>query len=245
MKKIIFACLAILCGQLVVAQQADGYYINKSGDTIRGKVAIPLKPRVKLGASSQTLPDPLEGNVPWESKDIEFSNLTFDFRFSEGAGKPKKIDRLKVKGFGFAYNGAQYDFITWDVTSNKQIYLIPASGDVAPDGVYFILRSMEGAFPVYSLFQEVEMTTRKLDDRPEPLVGRYEKKWDGYAMKRDIVFRHPSKGFIYISDQYPLKMKFADALAYLELENDFIKTLSGQDKLLDVVKKYNKWKEGR
>lgn len=245
MKKIILICLSLVYVQLVFGQQANGYYISKTGDTIRGKVDIPFKPKLKLGASSQTVRDPLEGDVPWESKDIDYSKLTFDFRFSENEGKPKKIDRLKVKGFGFEYNGSQYHFITWDVTANKQIYLIPATGDVVPDGVYFILHSVDGAFPVYSLFQEVEMTKRNLTGPPASAGDRYDKKWDGNAVKRDLVFRHPSKGFIYISDQYPLKMKFADALAYLGLENDFVKTLSADKNLLEVIKKYNQWKAGR
>jgi hypothetical protein len=37
-------------------------------------------------------------------------------------------------------------------------------------------------------------------------------------------------------------MKFAEALKYLELEDEFIKTLKKTDLLLDVIKKYNLWK---
>ena len=243
MKTTLFLLLTFCCLQSSIAQLADGYYINKTGDTIRDKIEIPLKPKVKLGASSQTNADPLQGLVDSESTKIDFTKLTFDFKFSENNSKAKKFDRLKVKGFGFNYEGVQYDFTSWDVTSNKQIFLIPATGDVAPDGVYFILRSVEGRLPIYSLFQEVEMTKRKLDNRPDLFAERYDKQSDGWATKRDVIFKHPSKGFIYISDQYPLKMKFADALAYLEFENDFVKTLSKNDNLLDAVKKYNKWKK--
>lgn len=215
-----------------MAQEADGYYINKNGDTLRGKIQVPLKPKLKLGASSQQTADRIRDEVTDESKEIEFSKLTFNFWFSQNNEKARKIDRLKVKGFGFVYEGRPYDFITWDVSSNKQLYLIPSTGNVAPDGVYFILLSIKGVLPVYSLFQDVEMERR--------LPGRRE--YDGNATKREIIFKHPAKGLIYISDQYPMKMKMAEALEYLGLEAGFIKTLTKKDDLLEVVKKYNKWK---
>ena len=232
MKKIVVSLLVFFYSVLVFSQEADGYYINKTGDTIRGKVQVPVKPKLKIGASSQRDPDPLRDDTPNESKEIDYSKLTFDVKFSEDGNKFKKIDRLKVNGFGFSYNGHQYDFVSWDVTANKQLYLIPATGDVAPDGVYFILCSIKGALPIYSLFQEIEMTKRN--------SGRNE--YDGNATKRDIIFRHPTKGFIYISDQYPLLMKLPDALKYLELEEEFIKTLNKKEHLFEVVKKYNEWK---
>ena len=235
MKKILFSLLAFLSTTLLFAQDAEGYYLNKTGDTIRGKIQVPLKPKLKLGASSQGDPDPLRNDVPNESKEIDYSKLTFDFRFSEDGNKFKKIDRLKVKGFGFVYSGHHYDFTSWDVAANKQLYLIPATGDVVPDGVYFILRSIDGALPIYSLFQEVEMTKRN--------SGRNE--YDGNATKRDIVFKHPTKGFIYISNQYPLLMKLPEALKYLELEADFINTLNKKENLFEIVKKYNAWKANK
>jgi hypothetical protein len=37
-------------------------------------------------------------------------------------------------------------------------------------------------------------------------------------------------------------MKFPAALKYLEFEEEFISGLGKHDNLLDVVKKYNKWK---
>lgn len=235
MKSFLIFLLLQTVSIVAVAQEADGYYINKSGDTLRGKIQVPLKPKLKLGASSQQTADRIRDEVSDESKEIEFSKLAFDFRFSVNGEKAKKIDRLKVKGFGFVYEGKSYDFITWDVSANKQLYLIPATGNVVPDGVYFILLSIKGVFPVYSLFQDVEMERR--------LPGRRE--YDGNATKRDIIFKHPAKGFIYISDQYPMKMKMAEALEFLELETEFIKTLTKKDDLLEVVKKYNKWKAGK
>lgn len=232
MKKAVISLMALIWCNLLFSQEAEGYYINKTGDTIRGKVQIPIIPRLKIGASTQEGFDPLKEETLYESKEIDYSKLTFDFRFSEGGGKFKKIDRLKVKGFGFVYSGQAYDFVTWDVASNKQLYLIPSTGDVAPDGVYFILCSVKGPLPIYSLFQEVEMTKRN--------SGRRE--YDGQATKRDIIFKHPKRGFIYISNQYPLMMKLADALKYLEFEEEFIKTLNKEKNLFEVVKKYNKWK---
>lgn len=233
MRKALSILLALFFSTGLFAVETDGYYINKSGDTIRGKVQIPLKPKLKIGASSQSGFDPLRDDVPDESREIEYSKLTFDFKFSETGDKFKKIDRLKVRGFGFTYGGHQYDFTTWDVTANKQLYLIPATGDVAPDGVYFILLSIKGALPVYSLFQDIEMSKRTSPGR---------KEYDGNATKRDIIFKHPKKGFIYISNQYPMIMKLQDACKYLELEEEFIKVLGKVDNLLEVVKKYNSWK---
>ena len=232
MKNTVLCLLTFFISGLVVAQETEGYYLNNTGDTIRGKVQVPLKPKLKIGASSQSDPDPLREDVPNESKEIDYSKLTFDFKFSEDGTKFKKIDRLKVKGFGFVYNDHHYDFVTWDVAANKQLYLVPATGDVVPDGVYFILRSVEGALPIYSLFQEIEMSKRN--------SGR--KEYDGNATKRDIIFKHPTRGFLYISNQYPLMMKLPDALQYLELEEAFIKTLNKKDNLFDIVKKYNAWK---
>ena len=242
MRKITFIVLTILLSIGVFGQETDGYYITKTGDTIWGKIKIPIEPKLKLAASSQTLHDPLKDEAIDEAKDIEYSKLTFDFKFSDSGEKFKKIDRLKVKGFGFAYEGHQYDFVTWDVTANKQLYLIPATGDVAPDGVYFILRSVNGQLPIYSLFQEIEMTKKTWDNGAGPDKPAIRKTYDGNATKRDIIFKHPTKGFIYISNQYPLKMKFSAALEYLELEEEFIMTVAKKDNLFDVVKKYNKWK---
>lgn len=242
MKTIILAALIFLTSNLH-AQDADGYYINKSGDTVRGKVSIPMHKKLKWNASSQTNEDPLKDDVTNEAAEIDYSSLTFDFKFSEGDNKPKKIDRLKVLGFGFTYKDRQYDFVTWDVSANKQIYFIQPTGNVVADGVYFILRSIDGAFPIYSLFQEVEMYKRKTDNRPEMGYERYDKKPDGYATKRDVIFEHPTKGMLYISDQYPLRMKFAQTLEYLELEDEFIKKVGKHDEMLEVVRKYNKWKK--
>lgn len=232
MKKTLLSLLTFFWCTLLFSQETEGYYINKMGDTIRGKVHIPIKPKLKIGASSQGDPDPLRDDTPHESKEIDYCKLTFDFKFSEDGNKFKKIDRLKTKGFGFVYGGQPYDFTTWDVAANKQLYLIPATGDVVPDGVYFILCSIKGSLPIYSLFQEIEMLKRN--------SGRNE--YDGNATKRDIIFKHPRKGFIYISNQYPLLMKLPDALKYLELEEEFIKTLNKKENLFDVVKKYNEWK---
>ena len=78
----------------------------------------------------------------------------------------------------------------------------------------------------------------------KPYEATIEKDRDGEATKRDIVFEHPHKGFIYISDRYPLLKKFSSVLQYLELEEDFVSTLDKHDNLLDVVLKYNKWKPG-
>ncbi|MBI5371126.1 MAG: hypothetical protein HZA79_03755 [Sphingobacteriales bacterium] len=231
-KTCLILLLSFLSTSAIMAQESDGYYISKKGDTIRGKIQIPLKPKLKAGASSGQNYDPLGGKVPDESTAIEYSKLTFDFKFSEDGTKFKKMDRLKVKGFGFLYNGHAYDFISWDVTANKQLYLIPATGDVAPDGVYFILRSLNGALPVYSLFQEIEVTKKN--------NGRNE--YDGNATKRDIVFEHPLKGYIYISDQYPLLLKLPETLKYLQLEEAFIKTLDKKETLFTVVMKYNEWR---
>ena len=84
----------------------------------------------------------------------------------------------------------------------------------------------EGGLPSYFLIQEIEMSKRN--------SGR--KEYDGNATKRDIIFKHPTRGFLYISNQYPLMMKLPDALQYLELEEAFIKTLNKKDNLFDIVK---------
>ena len=239
MKKILLILLTLFWCAPLFSQETEGYYVNKTGDTIRGKVQIPIKPKLKIGASSQGDPDPLRDDTLLESKEIDYSKFTFDFKFSEDGSKFKKIDRLKVKGFGFYYEGHQYDFISWDVTANKQMYLIPATGDVAPDGVYFILRSVEGAWPVYSLFQEVEMTKKSWNNNGGPSSPAINKSYDGNALKRDVIFEHPTKGLLYISDQYPLLMKQAQVPQFLQLEQAFMQTLSSKETMLDIVKKYN------
>ncbi len=198
-----------------------------------------------MGAAPKIEKDPLQNDSLKESQKINYSNLTFDFKFAETGGKYKKIDRLKTKGFGFFHEGHQYDFEVWDVSSNKQLYLIPATGDVPPDGVYFILHSVEGYFQIYSLFQDVELLTSNWDNSPNAGKPGIKKDYYRDAIKRDIIFKHPIKGYVYISDQYPLKMKFAEALEYLELEDEFIETLKKTDLLLDVIKKYNTWKKTR
>ncbi len=242
--KIAFLFLFCCCfWSLPQAQESDGYYVSKSGDTIRGKIKIPLKQKIKLGASSQILSDPLKDEGLNESNKIDYNKMTFDIRFAEGDDKFKNIDRLKVKGFGFVYEGKNYDFETWDVTANKQIYAMSPFGDVASNGVYFILKSINGAYPVYSLFQEVEMSKNTPLGTRQPTVGpAYNKTSDGYAPKRDIIFKHTSKGYIYISDQYPLMFKLPELFKYLELEEAFIKTLNNKESVLSVVLKYNKWK---
>ena len=90
MKQTILLLLAVFCGQAIFAQQVPGYYINKTGDTVRGNIDLPMKPKLKLGASSQTLPDPLEALASTEAKDIDYAKLTFDFKFSENNAKAKK-----------------------------------------------------------------------------------------------------------------------------------------------------------
>ena len=250
MKKATLISLTLFINILLSGQEVDGYYINKSGDTIRGKIDIPTKKQVEIVGSSRYStpkfiiePDPLKPDSLAESKKINYSKLTFDIKFSEDGSKYKKIDRLKVRGFGFIYEKHLYDFITWDVTANKQLYLIPATGDVVPDGVYFILRSIDGHFPVYSLFQDVEVLQETITrENSRPGLPKNVTELYRNATKRDIIFKHPTKGFIYISDQYPLMMKFPEALKYLELEEEFIKTVGKKDNLFDVVRKYNNWK---
>ena len=250
MIKTILISLILFGSNLLFAQEVDGYYINKSGDTLRGKIDIPSKKEMVIVGSSRYSPskstissDPLKGDSIKESKKINYSKLTFDFKFSEAGSKYKKIDRLKIKGFGFSYEGRQYDFITWDVTADKQLYLIPPTGDVVPDGVYFILLSINGHFPIYSLFQDVEILSATLtQENNRPGLPPNQTAFYRNAVKRDIIFKHPSKGYIYISDQYPLTMKFSEAIKYFDLEDEFVKTLNKTDLLLDVIKKYNAWK---
>lgn len=254
MKNIFFFIFSIFIGTSAFAVETEGYYIAKNGDTIKGKIEIRIKPKPRNALFGGTIkppfPDLLKDDVPNESEIIDYSSLAFDFKFSENGEKLKKIDRLKVKGFGFVYEGQHYNFETWDVTANKQIYLMSALGDVAPDGVYFILRSIDGALPIYSLFQEVDVWKKKGQTIEEKLQNKPQeatifKERAGEATKRDIIFKHPTKGFIYISDKYPLIMKFSAALKYLEFEEEFVATLSKKDNLLDVVKKYNAWKSSK
>lgn len=243
MKHQLFFLLAFLWLTGTSAQDADGYYVSKTGDTIRGKIKIPVKPKMKIGASSQLLTDPLKDKVPNESNKIDYSKLTFDIKFAEADSKYKKIDRLKVRGFGFIYEGNHYDFETWDVSATKQIYVMSPFGDVASNGVYFILKSINGAYPVYSLFQEVEMTKVNNPGTRQPTIGPANTRMsDGYASKRDIVFKHPTRGYLYISDQYPLTMKIPELVKYLGVEEAFIKTLTNRESVFDIVMKYNNWK---
>lgn len=250
MRLIILSLLILASNSIINAQEFEGYYINKSGDTVRGKIQVPKGNVTIIGSTSVTMgrvtpqsaPDPLKDLVKNESKKIDYSKLTFDIKFSENDSKFKKIDRLKIKGFGFTYEGRQYDFITWDITANKQLYQTSPFSDVASDGVYSILRSVTDTWTIYSLFQEFQLTKQSWDNRPNAGTAAIKKEFDGVATKRDIIFEHPTKGLIYISNQYPLKMKFNDALKFLELEDEFIKTLDKKDNIFDVVLKYNAWK---
>ena len=243
MKHQLFFLLTFLWLTSTNAQEADGYYVSKTGDTTRGKIKIPIKPKIKIGASSQLLTDPLKDKVPNESNKIDYSKLTFDIKFAEADSKYKKIDRLKVRGFGFIYEGNHYDFETWDVSATKQIYVMSPFGDVASNGVYFILKSINGAYPVYSLFQEVEMTKVNNPGTRQPTIGPASTRTsDGYASKRDSVFKDPTRGYLYISDQYPLTMKIPELVKYLGVEEAFIKTLTNRESVFDIVMKYNNWK---
>ncbi|MEO8405136.1 MAG: hypothetical protein ABI480_11085 [Chitinophagaceae bacterium] len=225
MKKNILFILSIVLFTCTQAAETEGYYISKTNDTVRGKVDVIVKSNI-----------------------IRFDKMTFDVKFSVNGEKFKKIDRESVNGFGFTYEGKQYDLVTWNVKANKQLYLISPLGDVAPDGIYFIVRSEEGAMPIYSLFQQIDDNAYK-NTKPgaaAPDAADYRYVFNGYKVKRDIIFHHPAKGYIYISDRYPLTMKFSEALAYLGLEDEFTSTLSPKNKdLLDIVKKYNQWKTAR
>ena len=251
MKTTILSVFALLISNLISAQEYNGYYIATTGDTIRGKVQVPkgnvtlISPAsISMGRATRKGKDLLESETLNESKKINYSKLTFDFKFSEGDGKFKKIDRLKVKGFGFTYEGRPYDFLTWDITLSKQLYP-QGDGEVEPNGVYFVLRSVHGAWPVYSLFQDINLISQTWDNplgRPTNTSGRVEENM-GTVTIRDIVFEHPTKGFIFIEFRRPTFMKFNKVLEYLELEDEFLKTLDKKDKMLDVVLKYNLWKE--
>lgn len=128
-----------------------------------------------------------------------------------------------------------------------------------PDGIYFIYRNQDGTFPIYFLDQKVE----KSDDRPFVFTGPpgTDKRTAGEKaitktngidnrsaserekVKRDFIFKHPTKGFIYISEKHPMTMKLSAAIKYLELEEEFIKTLTNKDTdLMEIVIKYNDWK---
>lgn len=221
MKSVIIALCIFLFSLNAFAENVDGYYINKTADTVKGKLDIPIK-----------------------SKVVKFDKLTFDFKFSSGDGKFKKIDRLDVKGFGFVYEGKSYDFVTWDVKANQQIYYISALGDVAPDGVYFILRTGEKYYPIYSLFQLVEENIRVLKDpvRESSVGGSYRNEFNGNRVKRDVIIKHPTKGFLLIYGGLP-RMKLPELFTFLGMEEAFTNTLSKKDKdLLEIIGKYNEWK---
>jgi hypothetical protein len=248
MRIFILSMLLLATHSIIHAQDFDGYYIQKSGDTIRGKVQVPKGNLRFINATNETMgsvtgKDRLGAQTLDESKKIDYSKLTFDIKFSENDGKPKKIDRLTVKGFGFIYENRPYDFITWDIKANKQIFITTALGDVDPNGVYFILRSINAAWTIYSLFQSFQVYNKSWNNSSAPGVSAIKKDFDGAATKRDIIFEHPTKGLLYISNQYPLKMKFAETLKFLELEEEFIQTLDKKDNILDVVLKYNSWKQ--
>jgi len=210
----------LLLSSISFSQDAKGYYINLQGDTLRGQIALPIK------------------------KDaIRFDKMTFDVKFTQDGQKPKKIDRLSAKGFGFVYDGRNYEFVTWDVKASKQIYLPSPLGDVAPNGVYFILKTEDGSWPLYSLFQMVEDKRSVLNDPSKNSPSAYRQEFNGYKVKREIIFKHPTKGFQLLSGKYPLLMRFSETLKYLEMEEDFIKTLQKKQKnLLEIVKEYNSWK---
>lgn len=224
MKQCIILSFATICGLFFKtnAQTAPGYFINLKGDSILGNITIPLKADV-----------------------VQLHKMTFDFQIAIAGQKPKKIDRLDAKGFGFEFAGKTYTFETWDVTANKQLYLISPMGAVAPNGVYFILKTEDGALPTYSLFQQVEDSKKMLND-PGTTPGympAYRTEFNGYKVKRDIVIKHPRKGFIYLADKYPPLMKLTEMMQYLELEAAFTATLTKKENdLLDVVNKYNSWK---
>jgi len=52
MKNLVHCLLTLFISTFAVAQETDGYYLNKTGDTIRGKVQVPLKPKLKIGGST-------------------------------------------------------------------------------------------------------------------------------------------------------------------------------------------------
>lgn len=242
--KTTFFLLTLFFTATAYADQLDGYYISKAGDTVKGKIDVPIEAKT---VNLKTTKAPA------------FEKLNFEIKFAKDGGKFKKIDREDIKSFSFVYNGKNYHFETWNVKANKQLYLIPATGDVAPDGIYFIYRSEEGALPIYSLYQKVQAT----DNRPYVFTGppgtdtrtsgeKMTTRTDGIdnrpasereKLKADFIFKHPTKGFIYISDIYPMTMKLADAIKYLELDEEFTKALTSKDNnLLEIVRKYNSWK---
>jgi hypothetical protein len=187
--------------------------------------------------------DPLREDSTNELKTIDYPKLLFDFKFSEDGKEFKKYDRLDVKGFGFTYENHDYNFITWDVKANKQLYLMSGAGDIPPNGVYFILRSLEGQIPIYSMFWEKEQFRRTYNSSSYSVFK--DKESQGFLRKREIIFDHPTRGFLYMSTQYPMIIKRSQLYDYLELEPEFTITLKKREDILSIVKKYNEWKRSK
>lgn len=238
--KLLLIIFAVFHGLTLFSQSAPGYYITKTGDTIRGQINVPLIKKGKNEPRYLTSMDKLRDDSTNELKTIDYPEFMFDFKFSADGKDFKKYDRLEVKGFGFSYENHDYNFITWDVKANKQIFLIPVTGDVQPNGVYFILRSMDGAIPVYSMFWEQMQYSETVDNRPfGPPV---KKDPTGLVRKRELIFQSPHKGLLYMSDRYPMIIKQSELYEYLELEPEFVQTLKKKEGMLNIVRKYNAWK---
>lgn len=76
---------------IALGQDADGYYISKKGDTVRGKILVSTFRGVKPGAQTRYSFDPLGNDVPDESREINFNDFQDEFKFSQDVGKRKKL----------------------------------------------------------------------------------------------------------------------------------------------------------
>jgi hypothetical protein len=213
MKKYPILLMLLLTAYSAKSEEVEGYYISLNNDTILGKVDAPVS-----------------------KKGVNYHDLVFDFKFSSGE-KFKKIDREKVKGFGFAYDGKNYDFLTWNAKSNKQIIKFPmwAPDVIEPDGIYFILRVQKGFFTIYALF-----ATQFAYGYKNMHPGTYA----DFKDVADFIIETPTKQFYYTLYASKFVDSYLETLKKLGLEESFLNNYSWKKHpIIEVIDAYNKWKK--
>lgn len=224
MKPILLFVLAFFITSLAKALDCEGYIIKTSGDTVKGKVDVPM------------------AKALLDKKGVDFGAMWDEVKFAEGTDKSKKMKAGNIIGFGFMYENQWHHFEVLDMQKNSGKKAPKIMGKMFNDFVFFVERIYDGALPVYKQHWNAEKTKKDAGFGGERVTG--------YEANADLYVKNAEYGFVEIAPTtIGGNKKLKDFLKkYLKLEDEFLATVNDKAKFTDaedILKRYNDWKKAK
>ncbi|MFZ9388438.1 MAG: hypothetical protein ACO25B_11210 [Chitinophagaceae bacterium] len=222
MRCIILIITLFALGFSASATEVDGYILNPSGDTVRGKVDVATF-RVGFG-----------------KKQLDLWDMEEAISFIPEGGRSRKVSAGEVSGYGFLYEEFWYHFVVLDWGSNPWKKSQGMFGRKVGKMKAFIHRVIDDPLPLYKDYYKTQEKSIMIGGSGGSKTTT-KNETDMYILSNDL-------GYVEVAPANTRDNKrFKDFLMkYLTLEEGFLATVAEDARFSnaeDIVRSYAEWKK--